>query len=88
MIVRRFETKEVYDGRDTNHKARKLPLFLEPKFFFGLEAVKEDLFLHVNDHRYCVLVELADLAKTLPGYLAASPTIGRGRPLRPDRRHT
>lgn len=86
MLVRRFETKEVFSGIKGKLKGQKLPLFMDPKFVFGLEAVKEEIFTRLNDYRHLVQIELADLALTIPRYLAAAPQIGRGRPLEGSKR--
>lgn len=84
MVVRRFEVKEVYPQFEEETKDKTIPLFLEPKFFFGLEAVKEEVFTHLNGYRHMVTVELADSALTIPQYLTEAPSIGRGRPPGPN----
>ena len=90
MLVQRFETKEIHPpgspspgsaGTEAKSMDQKLPLFMEPRFFFGLEAVKEEIFDHLNQYRHVVMVELADAALTLPGYLRQAPAIGKGRPV-------
>ncbi len=97
MLVQRFETKEIHppgsptpgsSGTEAKAKDLKLPLFMEPRFFFGLEAVKEEIFDHLNQYRHVIMVELADAALTLPGYLRQAPAIGKGRPVGGSKRRT
>jgi hypothetical protein len=80
MVVRRHETKEAYPGFEKRSKGRNIPFFMEPEFYFGLEEVKKQLFTHLSSFRHLILIEIADLALTLPHYLAEIPAIGRGRP--------
>ncbi len=84
MVVRRFETKELYPQFEEKTKGKTIPFFLEPKICFGIEAVKQEVFTHLNGYRHPVTVELADSALTIPQYLAEAPSIGRGRPPRPQ----
>ena len=80
MLVRRSENQEAYPGFQRKIGEREIPLFMEPKICFGLEAVKSEVFSHLSQYPHVVMVELADLALTVPKYLAEAPVIGRGRP--------
>ena len=85
MLLQRVETKELHPSsgeRATEGQAP--PMFMAPEFCFGLEAVKTYVFKHLNDFPHLVLLELADLALTLPRELAQAPAIGRGRPGKAD----
>lgn len=84
LVVRRFETREIHPGFEKQAKNKSIPFFMEPKFLFGLEAVKNEVFSHLNGYRHLVPIELADSALTIPQYLSKAPSIGRGRPLRPQ----
>ena len=79
LVVRRFETREIHPGFEKQAK-NSIPFFMEPKFLFGLEAVKNEVFSHLNGYRHMVALELADPALTIPQYLADAPSVGRGRP--------
>src|SRR5882762_5302910 len=80
MIIRRQEAKETYPRFLELTQGREIPLFFEPEFYFGLEAVKERVFEQLPGFRHLILVEIADLALTLPRYLEEAPAVGRGRP--------
>jgi len=80
LVIRRQEAKEVYPRFEKLTRGRDIPLFLEPEFYFGLEAVKECVFKQLPAFRHLLLVEIADLALTLPRYLEEATVVGRGRP--------
>jgi len=80
MLVRRREDKEAYPLFLKATKGKRIPFFVEPEFYFGLEAVKKAIFDHLPAFRHVILIELADLALTLPRYLAEAVGVRRGRP--------
>ena len=80
IVIRRHESKEAYPRFEELAQGRDIPFFMEPEFYFGLEAVKERVFEHLPAFRHLLLVEIADLALTLPKYLAEARAVRRGRP--------
>jgi len=80
ILIQRYEAKEIYTRFEELSQGRSIPLFIEPEFYFGLEAVKERMFKHLPDFRHLLLIEIADLALTIPKYLAEAPEVRRGRP--------
>lgn len=88
MLVRRAENREAYPGFQQKIGRREIPLFMEPSIIFGLEEVKSEVFSHLNQYPHAVMVELADLALTVPRYLSEAPAVSRGRPARYDKRRS
>lgn len=80
LLVRRREDKEVYPLFVKATQGKKIPFFVEPELHFGLEAVKDALFTHLAAFRHMILIEIADLALTLPRYLSETVVVRRGRP--------
>lgn len=80
MVVRRVETQEVYPGFKKKIGENHIPLFMEPEFFEGFEAVGDRFARQLSIHRHAILIEIADPALTLPLYLSKTPPVRRGRP--------
>ena len=80
MTVRRVETQEAHPGFQKKIGEKKIPLFMEPKFFEGFDAVAKEFSMHLSLYRHAILIEIADPALMLPAYLAATPVVRRGRP--------
>ncbi|MCC7146100.1 MAG: hypothetical protein IT443_06610 [Phycisphaeraceae bacterium] len=79
LVIRREENEKAYPGFRRKVGKVDIPLFMKPKLFFGLEAVKEEIFLHLSGYPHAMVIEIADRALTLEQYLAYTPAIGRGR---------
>lgn len=79
MILRREEMQEIHPGFKKKAEGKKIPLFLEPDFFDGFEAVRDRFAGQLASHRHSILIEIADPALSLPGYLADAPFTRRGR---------
>lgn len=80
-LLQRIESKELYPRFEATTKdGKSRPLFFEPKVLHGLEEASRYLYEHRAQYRHLVMIELADLALTLPRYLAEAPTVRRGRP--------
>jgi len=82
MLVRRREDREAYPLFLKATRGKKIPFFVEPEFYFGLEEVKKAIFNHLPAFRNVILIEIADLALTLPRYLSEAVVVRRGRPPR------
>lgn len=80
MLVRRSEMYEVYPTLPDEFSDEKVPFFMESNFVFGLEDLKKEIFVHLNSYRHVLIIELADLALTLPKFLEEAPRRDRGRP--------
>lgn len=82
MVVRREEVQEAQPGFQKKIGERAIPLFLEPEFFEGFDAVSERFSRQLSGHRHAILIELAEPALALPRYLEEAPVARRGRPSR------
>lgn len=80
MLVRRSEMYEVYPTLPEEFTNNKVPFFMQLNFEFGLEDLKNEIFAHLNSYRHVLIIELADLALTLPKFLEKAPRRDRGRP--------
>jgi len=80
MLVRREETQEQYPLLLKKIGNKKQPLFMVPLFFNGFDEVSEHFARASNSHRHVILIEIADLALTLPIYLNETSVARRGRP--------
>lgn len=79
MVVRRLESQEAHPGFMKKIGEKRVPLFMEPEFFEGFDAVAERFAKQLSVHRHAILIEIADPALALPGYLSQAPVVRRGR---------
>lgn len=80
VLFRRVEAQEAFPGFERQTQDYPTPLFLKPEILYGLEELKEHLFKRRSEYRHLTLIEVADLALTLPTYLQEAPVRRRGRP--------
>ena len=85
MAVRRQEIKETHPGfrKKVGDKTSR-PLFIQPEFFNGFDAVSEKFRRQLNSYRNVILIEIADPALALPALLEQIPVVQRGRKSRSD----
>jgi len=78
-IIQKVELTEIYDQAPPRRKGQKTPIFLEPKFRRGADALLAELSQMNWAYRKALVVEIAYLADNLTKLLAAAPLKKRGR---------
>jgi hypothetical protein len=73
------ELTEIYDQATPRRKGQKTPIFLEPKFCRGADALLAELSQMHWAYRKALVVEIAYLADNLTRLLAKAPLKKRGR---------
>ena len=81
-VIQKVELTEIYDQAPPRRKGQKTPIFLEPKFCRGADALMAELGKMNTErwgYRKALVVEIAYLADNLTKLLAKAPLKKRGR---------
>jgi hypothetical protein len=82
-VIQKVELKEIYSPVTRRNPKASPPLFLNPRFCRGLEALSAELGEMNHEqvgYRKALVLEIAYLAKELTGLLSVAPLTRRGRP--------
>ena len=81
-VVQKVELKEIYIPGPAKQKKSQSPIFLEPKFCRGIQALSTELNQMNTEkwgYRKALVLEIAYLATELSRLLSKAPPIKRGR---------